>query len=67
MCQERGGMARGKYSEETKLAIVLRGLKSVGSVAGPCRKRRISDALHYRWRDQFFEGGKRAPAGAGEF
>lgn len=57
-------MARGsKYSEEKKLEVVLEGLKSNGSVAELCRKHGISDALYYRWKDQFMEGGKRALAG----
>lgn len=57
-------MGRGsKYSEEKKLEVVLEGLKSNGSVAELCRKHGISDALYYRWRDQFLEGGKRALCG----
>jgi putative transposase len=57
-------MGRGsKYSEEKKLEVVVGGLKSNGSVAELCRKHGISDALYYRWKDQFMEGGKRALAG----
>jgi len=57
-------MARAsKYSEEKKLEVVLEGLKSNGSVAELSRKHGISDALYYRWKDQFIEGGKRALGG----
>ncbi len=56
-------MSKSKYSEDTKLAIVLEGLKGSGSIAELCRKHGISDALYYRWRDQFIEGGKRALSG----
>lgn len=56
-------MPKVKYSEEKKTGIVLEGLKGNGPIAELCRKHGISDALFYRWRDQFFEGGKRALAG----
>jgi transposase-like protein len=56
-------MAKSKYSEETKTAVVLEGLRNGSSIAELCRKHGISDALYYRWRDQFVEGGKRALSG----
>jgi transposase-like protein len=56
-------MPKVKYNEEAKLAIVLEGLKSNGSVAELCRKQGISDSLYYRWRDAFVDGGKRALSG----
>lgn len=56
-------MPRIKHTEEKKLTIVLEGLKGNGSIAELCRKHGISDALFYRWRDQFVEGGKRALSG----
>jgi len=56
-------MAKSKYSEETKMAVVLEGLRNGSSIAELCRKHGISDALYYRWRDQFVEGGKRALSG----
>lgn len=54
---------RSKYSEETKLAVVVEGMKNSVSVAELCRKYGISDALYYTWRDKFLEGGKRALSG----
>jgi putative transposase len=56
-------MAKSKYSEETKMAVVLEGLRNGSSIAELCRKHGISDALYYRWRDQFVEGGRRALSG----
>ena len=56
-------MAKSKYTEETKLAVVLEGLRNGTSIAELCRKHGISDALYYRWRDQFVEGGRRALSG----
>jgi transposase-like protein len=56
-------MAKSKYSEETKMAVVLEGLRNGSCIAELCRKHGISDALYYRWRDQFVEGGKRALSG----
>ena len=56
-------MRKSKYSEEVKVSVVLEGLKNGTSIAELCRRHGISDALYYRWRDQFFEGGKRALSG----
>ena len=56
-------MAKSKYTEEAKLAVVLEGLRNSSSIAELCRKHGISDALYYRWRDQFVEGGRRALSG----
>lgn len=56
-------MAKRKYTEETKLGVVLEGLKNSSSIAELCRKHGISDALYYRWRDQFVEGGRWALSG----
>jgi len=53
---------RKKYDPETKLAVVLEGLKGETSIAELCRKYQISEALYYRWRDKFLEGGKKALA-----
>lgn len=56
-------MPKIKHTEEKKLAIVLEGLKGNGSIAELCRRHGISDALFYRWRDQFVEAGKRGLSG----
>jgi len=53
-------MKQRKWSTEEKMAIVLEGLKGVKSVADICREHKISQALYYRWRDKFLEGGKKA-------
>jgi transposase-like protein len=53
-------MNRKKYDPETKVAIVLEGLKGNVSIAELCRKYQISEALYYRWRDKFLEGGRKA-------
>ncbi|MDI6807713.1 MAG: transposase [Candidatus Eisenbacteria bacterium] len=41
-------MPKSKYSEETKISVVLEGLKSGTSIAELCRRHGISDALFYR-------------------
>ena len=53
-------MKQRKWSAEEKLAIVLEGVKGKRTVADICREHQISQALFYRWRDKFLEGGKRA-------
>ena len=53
-------MKQRKWSAEEKMAIVLEGLKGVKSVAEICREHKISQALYYRWRDKFLDGGKKA-------
>jgi transposase-like protein len=53
-------MNRKKYDPETKVAIVIEGLKGNVSIAELCRKHQISEALYYRWRDKFLEGGRKA-------
>ena len=58
-------MAKSKYSEETKMAVVLEGLRNGSSIAELCRKHGISDALYYRWRDQFVEGDEPYPGSSG--
>ncbi len=49
-----------RWTAEEKLEIVLEGLRERKSVAEICREHQISQALYYRWRDRFLEGGKRA-------
>jgi len=53
-------MKQRKWTAEEKMAIVLEGIKGVKSVADICREHKISQALYYRWRDKFLEGGKKA-------
>jgi len=47
-------------STEEKLAIVLEGIKGEISVSELCRKYGLSQSVYYKWRDKFFEGGKKA-------
>ena len=53
-------MNRRKFDPDTKVAIVLEGLKGNTTIAEVCRKYQISETLYYKWRDKFLEGGRRA-------
>ena len=53
-------MKRREFSVETKVAIVLEGLRGETSIAELCRKHQISETMYYRWRDKFLEGGQSA-------
>ncbi len=53
-------MKRRRFDAETKVAIVLEGLRGETTIADLCRKYQISEAMYYRWRDKFLEGGKNA-------
>ncbi len=53
-------MKRRQFEAETKVAIVLEGLRGETSIAEICRKYEISEALYYKWRNKFLEGGKNA-------
>ena len=55
-------MKQRKWTIEEKVAIVMEGLKEKRTVADICREHKISQALYYRWRDKFLEGGKKALA-----
>ena len=57
---ERKGKQR-KWTEEEKLAILLKGLKENRTIADICRDHKISQTLYYRWRDKFLEDGKLIP------
>lgn len=48
---------RKKYSSREKLSIVLEGLREDSSVVEICRRHGISNALFYKWKQQFIEGG----------
>jgi transposase-like protein len=52
-------METKKWSEETKLSIVLEGLKG-RSMTEICQEYQVSQTLYYKWRDRFLEGGKKA-------
>ena len=53
-------MKNRKFDPETKVVIVLEGLKGDITVAELCRKYKISETIYYRWRDKFLEGGRKA-------
>ncbi|MCX7822544.1 MAG: transposase [Syntrophobacterales bacterium] len=53
-------MKQSKWTAEEKMAIVLEGIKGSKSVAELFREHNISQALYYRLRDKFLEGGKSA-------
>jgi len=53
-------MKQRKRTAEEKIPIVLEGIKGSKSVAELCREHKISQALYYRWRDKFLEGGRKA-------
>jgi transposase-like protein len=51
---------KNKKTTEEKLAVVLEGLKGETTVGEICRKYGLSQAVYYKWRDKFLEGGKKA-------
>ena len=51
---------------EEKLAIILEGIKGEISVSELCRKYGLSQSVYYKWRDKFFEGGKKALVSSSE-
>lgn len=58
--------SKSKRTTEEKLAIVLEGIKGEISVSELCRKYGLSQTIYYKWRDKFFEGGKKALISSGE-
>lgn len=50
---------RKVYTAEFKLEVVLEGLRGEKPIAQFCREKAITDALYYKWRDQFLA---KAPA-----
>lgn len=53
-------MKRRQFDADTKMAIVLEGLRGEISVAELCRKYQIAESVYYNWRDKFLEGGRKA-------
>ena len=45
---------------EERLSIILEGLKAEITVSDLCRKHGLSQAVYYKWRDKFLDGGKKA-------
>ncbi len=50
---------KSNKTTEEKLAIVLEGLKGGITVGDLCRKHGLSQAVYYKWRDKFLDGGKK--------
>ncbi len=59
-------MRNGKWSAEEKQKIILTGLRNEASVAELCRNHGISDALYYKWKKAFLEGGLNGLRGNGK-
>jgi len=51
-------MRRRRIDTDTKLAVVLEGLRGQSSIADICRKYGISESLFYKWRDKFLTAGR---------
>ena len=51
---------------EEKLTIVLEGLKGGMTISDLCRKYGLSQAVYYKWRDKFLDGGKKGLMNSGE-
>lgn len=56
-------MPKKRHTEETKLSIVLEGIKNNIGISELCKKYGVSDAMYYKWRDKFMESGKRGLLG----
>src|SRR3972149_6853959 len=57
---------KSSKTAEEKLAIVLEGLKGGITVSDLCRKYGLSQAVYYKWRDKFLDGGKKGLMNSGE-
>lgn len=51
-------MEKRKISIETKMAIVIEGLKEKKTIVDICKNYGISQSQYYRYRDQFLEAGQ---------
>ena len=52
---------------EEKLAIVLEGLKGGITVSDLFLKYGLPQAVYYKWRDKFLDGGKKGLMNSGQF
>lgn len=59
-------MSKTNRASDEKTAIVLEGLKGEIPITDLCRKHAISQTMYYKWRDKFFEGGKKSLISNGE-
>ncbi len=50
----------GKFTPEQKFEIIMESLNSNMTVAELCRKHGVAPVNFRKWREKFFEGGKRA-------
>ncbi|GGJ57774.1 transposase [Deinococcus roseus] len=54
------GKQRKNWPADVKQTIVLEVIKGEESVATIARRHEVSEALVYRWKDQFVQGGMQA-------
>ncbi len=54
---------RKQYSAEETIRIVLDGLRGEDSITALCRRKGISQGVHYKWSKDFMEAGKKRRAG----
>jgi transposase-like protein len=47
------------WTIDEKLEIVMKGLLSKTSISEICREYKVNEAMYYKWRDRFIEGGKK--------
>jgi transposase-like protein len=52
-------MDRKKWSSEEKFKIVTEGLSNKVPLVELCARHGISQGMYYKWRDRFFEEGKK--------
>ena len=50
-------MTYRKWDSQTKLRVVLEGLKSNGNLSELCNRYQISQTLYYQWRDKLLNQG----------
>ena len=56
-------MAQKRWSIDEKLEIVMAVVKGQEPISQICRRYAVSETAVYRWRDQFFEGGRAGLSG----
>jgi len=61
--RDENGKTRRNYSHSERIRIVMEGIRGKCSVAELCRREGIKPSLYYRWRKEFFEGGKQRLSG----
>lgn len=57
-------MAKGRFTPDEKIRVVLEFLNTNIGTAELCRKHRVQPPTFYRWRDKFLDGGKASIRGS---